>query len=161
MTATAGTEKAVNLWPYIWQFTFFYLALSIAAGAVLFVLELDTNAGVNIAMVIASLVFPVRRFAIDHRRPFDKSEQLRFAFLTFVASLLVSLAILAAGATLILWIDASAPSIDELSALVGEYAWLIALVSLVTGLIYFAVLYFTSGFFSRLFSKRLLEKGKV
>lgn len=102
LTAIAAKdERQVNLWPYVAQFGVIYFVATVAAAVVLEVIQhvfgLGTDFPVSIGTMIAAAVIPVRRFVLDHRRPFSRHEQLRFAFLALVAVLVVDLVLFALG----------------------------------------------------------------
>lgn len=159
-TAEANTEP-VRLWPYVKLFIPIYLGLSIAAAVVLFALDIETNVGVNVAVLVASLVVPINRFVLDRQRPFEGAEQLRFSLLIFLVSILASLALLAVAGVIAFSIDESTPSLDELLAVMHVFGWEVALSVFVRSLAYLAVIYFFSGFQARFLAKRLAGTGKT
>ena len=84
----------------------------------------------------------------------QRGEQLRFALLAFGVLIVITLIQLA--------ITACSSRQDELPALIAETkAWvagnatLLSFVVAVVAIVYFAILYFTSGWFSRWFARRL------
>jgi len=161
MAIAAEDETQVNLWPYVAQFGVVYFVVTVVLGAIQYVVDLEPNIGIGIIVLLASVVMPVRMFVLDHLRPFSRREQLRFALLAFVAVLVVSfvliaLATLFAGGLKDIW-----SFMHELNATPQELALAIAMVLLFSGVVAFAVLYFAAGMFSRWYSKRLTEMGKI
>ena len=157
--ATLKTES--SLWPPVLLFGVTYVALSAVATAVLVIFDLNANSGVAVGVLVAATATAARKFVLDHRRSLRRGEQLRFTFLAFLATILITLIQLVVTVLIVI-------GKDELPALLAEaQAWiagnmpLLAFVVATVALVYFAILYFTSGWFSRLFDKRLATTGKI
>jgi small-conductance mechanosensitive channel len=130
-------------------------------GAIQYVVDLEPNIAIGIGILLASAVMPVRKFVLDHHRPFKRREQLRFALLAFVAVVVVSIALIALATLFVGGLKDIWSFMNELNATPQELALAIALVLLFSGVVAFAVLYFAAGMFSQWYSKRLAEKGKI
>jgi small-conductance mechanosensitive channel len=130
-------------------------------GAIQYVVDLEPNIAIGIGILLASAVMPVRKFVLDHHRPFKRREQLRFALLAFVAVVVVSIALIALATLFVGGLKDIWSFMNELNATPQELALAIALVLLFSGVVAFAVLYFAAGMFSRWYSKSLAEKGKI
>ena len=137
-----------------------YLLVSAVVTAVLISFDLNSNTGVSIAMLFAATAAAAQKFVIGHGRALSRGEQLRFALLATAATLLLTLVQVAA----ILPIYFTAAELPQLAA--EAQAWAAANVGLVAFIasswwLFFAVLYFASGWFSRMFAKRLTATGKI
>ena len=160
MTGTTIEVKA-NLWPALAMFAAVYLALSAAVAAVLIFFDLNSNTGVSVAVLLAATAAAAQKFVAGHARPLQRGEQLRFALLATAATMLLT--VLQVAAILPMYVAAA-----ELPQLASEaQAWVAANVGLVVFVaavvigLFFAVLYFGSGWFSRMFAKRLGATGKI
>jgi len=161
MATAAEDEKPVNLWPYVVQLNLVYIVATVVVGAIQYVVDLEPNIAIGIGILLASAVMPVRKFELDHHRPFKRREQLRFALLAFVAVVVVSIALIALATLFVGGLKDIWSFMNELNATPQELALAIALVLLFSGVVAFAVLYFAAGMFSQWYSKRLAEKGKI
>ena len=161
MAIAAEKDNPVNLWPYVLQLSLVYIIATIVVGAIQYVVDLEPNIAIGIGILLASAVMPVRKFVLDHHRPFKRREQLRFALLAFVAVLVVSIALIALAALFVGGLKNIWSFMNELNATPKELALAITMVLLFSGVVAFAVLYFAAGMFSRWYSKRLSEQGKI
>ena len=161
MATAAKDDNPVNLWPYVLQLSLVYIIATVVVGAIQYVIDMEPNIAIGIGILLASAVMPIRKFVLDHHRPFKRGEQLRFAILAFIAVLVVSIALIAlaamsAGGLKNIW-----SFMNELNATPQELALAIAMVLLFSGVVAFAILYFAAGMFSRWYKKRLAEEGKI
>ena len=160
MASTPAPSEA-NLWPALAVFTVVYLVMSAAVAAVLIFFDLNSNTGVSIAVLLAATAAAAQKFVAGHARPLQRGEQLRFAFLATAATMLLTLVQVAA----IVPIYFTAAELPQLAA--EAQAWAAANVGLVVFIavvvvgLFFAVLYFGSGWFTRMFAKRLDATGKI
>ena len=160
MTGTTIEEKA-NLWPALAMFAVVYLVLSAAVAAVLIFFDLNSNTGVSIAVLLAATAAAAQKFVAGYARPLRRGEQLRFALLAIAATMLLTLVQVAA----IVPIYVTAAELPQLAAEVQAWAaanvgLVIFIAAVVVGL-FFAVLYLASGWFSRMFAKRLDATSKT
>jgi hypothetical protein len=155
MTTVGGSVKDVALGPYVLQYGFAYLLASVAAKAVMQLLDLSSNPGVDIGLLVAALVVPVRRFVRDHARPFSPAEQLRFSLRAFAAALLVSVTLGLIAAILIVGSRQIPALLDQVLLQLRGHLPVIAAVLAISCLMSLAALYFASGLLARLFSKGL------
>ncbi|MGI9403026.1 MAG: ABZJ_00895 family protein [Hyphomicrobium sp.] len=161
MAIAAEDERQANLWPYVLQFGVLYIVASVVVTAIEYAFDLDTYAGANIGIMIASAIVPVRRFVLDHRRPFNRREQGRFALLALVAGFVVDLVHIALVILFAGELKEFLLLVDELSATTQDEVLVMAIGLIVMYLLLFAVMYFLAEIFSRSFSKRLADKGKI
>jgi hypothetical protein len=152
---TTPTSGEANLWPALITFSIAYLVASAMVTAVLVYLDLNSNTSVSAAILIAATAAAAQKFVAGHWRALSRREQLRFAFLATVASMVLSIVQMA----VILPIYFSAAELpqlaDETWAWVAANVGLVAFIALFVVGLFFAVLYFASGGFSRMFAKRL------
>jgi hypothetical protein len=152
---TTPTSGEANLWPALITFSIAYLVASAMVTAVLVYLDLNSNTGVSAAILIAATAAAAQKFVAGRGRALSRREQLRFAFLATVASMVLSIVQMA----VILPIYFSAAELpqlaDETWAWVAANVGLVAFIALFVVGLFFAVLYFASGGFSRMFAKRL------
>jgi hypothetical protein len=152
---TTPTSGEPNLWPALITFSIAYLVVSAMVTAVLVYLDLNSNTGVSIAILIAATAAAAQKFVAGHARALTRREQLRFALLATIATMLLSIVQMA----VILPIYFSAAELpqlaDETRAWVAANVGLVAFIALFVVGVFFAVLYFASGGFSRMFAKRL------
>ncbi len=157
--ATLETES--NLWPCVLLFSGAYLILSAVSTAVLMIFDLNANTGVAVGVLVAATATAARKFVLDHRRALRSGEQLRFAVLALIATILVTLVQLVAAVLIVTGKDELPALIEEVQALIAGNTSLLTFVVAAVALVFFAILYFTSGWFSRLFDKRLAATGKI
>ncbi|MTD95358.1 hypothetical protein GIW81_13545 [Hyphomicrobium sp. xq] len=154
MTSTPTSGEA-NLWPALITFSIAYMIVSAMVTAVLVYLDLNSNTGVSVAILIAATAAAAQKFVAGHGRALSRREQLRFALLATAASMLLSIVQMA----VILPIYFSAAELpqlaDETRAWVAANVGLVAFIAIFVVGVFFAVLYFASGGFSRMFAKRL------
>lgn len=161
MAIAVEDENPVNLWPYVLRVSLVYIVATVVMGAFQYLVDLEPNIAIGIGILLASAVMPVRKFVLDHHRPFKRGEQLRFALLAFIAVLVVSIALIALTAWFVGGLKDIWSFMNELNATPQELALAVAMTLLFSGLVAFAVLYFAAGMFSRFYSKKLDEKGKI
>jgi hypothetical protein len=138
-----------------------YLVMSALVTAVLVVFDRDAPGGVAIGVLVAAIVIGARKFVVDNKRALTRGEQLRFALLALGIILLISIVQVIALVPLVIGRAALPSAVADLKAGIAENATAVALVTAVVVLIYFAVLYFISGWFSRRFAKRLATNGRI
>lgn len=148
-----------SLWPAVLLFSAVYLVVSAAVTAVLLGFDLNANSGVATGVLIGSAAAGVSKFVNTYRRPFKRGEQLRFSLLAFFALLIMTLIQLVASMLLLVNAEDRQAFMTEAQAWIAGNAGLFAGIIIVVALIYFAILYFTSGWFSRWFAKRLNPAG--
>ena len=154
MTTTPASGEA-NLWPALITFSIAYLVVSAMVTAVLVYLDLNSNTGLSVAILIAATAAAAQKFVAGHGRALSRREQLRFAFLATVATMQLSIVQMAVIVP-IYFSAAELPQLaDETRAWVAANIWLVAFIALFVVGLFFAVLYFASGGFSRMFAKRL------
>jgi hypothetical protein len=152
---TTPTSGGANLWPALITFSIAYLVVSAMDTAVLVYLDRNSNTGVSVAILIAATAAAAQKFVAGHGRALSRREQLRFAFLATVATMLLSIVQMAVIVP-IYFSAAELPQLaDETRAWVAANIWLVAFIALFVVGLFFAVLYFASGGFSRMFAKRL------
>ena len=152
---TTPTSGEANLWPALITFSIAYLLASAMVTAVLVYLDINSNTGVSVAILIAATAAAAQKFVAGHGRALSRREQLRFAFLATVASMLLSIVQMAVIVP-IYFSAAELPQLaDEARAWVAANVGLVAFIALFVVGLFFAVLYFASGAFSRMFAKRL------
>jgi hypothetical protein len=157
----ATLENESNLWPSVLLFSVTYLCLSAVVTAVLMIFDIDANSGVAIGVLVAATAIAARKFVLDHRRALQRGEQLRFALLAFIAMLLITLIQVVVAALIGIGKDALQALIAETQTWVAANTGLLAFVVAAAALVYFAILYFTCGWFSRWFAKRLATTGQI
>jgi hypothetical protein len=143
------------------MFGLVYLVMSALVTAVLVIFNFDAPGGVAIGVLVAATAIGARKFVVDHHRALTRGEQLRFALLALGVILLISLLQLIVLVPIVIGVAALPEAIAEVKAGIAESTTVLALVIAAVVLIYFAVLYFTSGWFSRSFSKRLTATGRI
>ena len=154
MTTTPASGE-VNLWPALITFSIAYLVVSAMVTAVLVYLDLNSNTGLSVAILIAATAAAAQKFVAGHGRALTRREQLRFALLATIATMLLSIVQMAVIVP-IYFSAAELPQLaDETRAWVAANIWLVAFIALFVVGLFFAVLYFASGGFSRMFAKRL------
>jgi hypothetical protein len=152
---TTPTSGEANLWPALITFSIAYLLVSAMVTAVLVYFDINSNTGVSVAILIAATAAAAQRFVAGHGRALSRREQLRFAFLATLASMLLSVVQLAAIIP-VYFSAAELPQLaDETRAWVAANVGLVAFITLFVVALFFAVLYFASGAFSRMFARRL------
>ena len=154
MTTTPASGEA-NLWPALITFSIAYLVVSAMVTAVLVYLDLNSNTGLSVAILIAATAAAAQKFVAGHGRALSRREQLRFAFLATVASMLLSIVQMAVIVPIYFSAAELPQLVDETRAWVAANIWLVAFIALFVVGLCFAVLYFASGGFSRMFAKRL------
>jgi hypothetical protein len=138
-----------------------YLVMSALVTAVLVIFNLDAPGGVAIGVLVAATVIAARTFVLGHRRPLRRGEQLRFALLALGLILLISLLQLVVLVPMVVGKAELPALIAEVQTGIAANMAVMALVITVVVLLYFAILYFTSGWFSRRFSMRLATTGRI
>jgi hypothetical protein len=138
-----------------------YLVMSALVTAVLVIFNIDAPGGVAIGVLVAAIAISARKFDVDHRRALTRGEQVRFALFALGTILLISLLQIVVLVPMIVGVAGLPGALAEVKAGIAENTTVLALVIAAVVLIYFAVLYFTSGWFSRSFSKRLTATGRI
>jgi hypothetical protein len=151
-SAPADTES--NLWAAVLLFSAAYLGVSAVVTAILVGFDIDANSGVVTGVLVGSVAAGVHKFVAANRRPFKRDEQLRFALLTFLAVLVMTCIQIVGVALFLVKAEERQAFMTEAQAWVGENTGLLVGIMVLMALIYFAILYFTSGWFSRWFAKR-------
>ena len=154
MSKSNQPENEVSLWPEVSRFIVYYIGLALLAGGALYLLDVSSNIGVNVSILVVALYAAVHKFVLKHKRPFTRGEQLRFAGLACLASLLAAGALVSVS-TLVVMEQNGLPTTAELLALVNSDAIFLVIAVIVVSALYIAILYLTSGWFSRLLAKRL------
>ena len=157
----AAPETESNLWPPVLLFSVTYIGISALVTAVLVISDLIANSGVAVAVLVAATATAARKFVLGHRRALRRGEQLRFALLAFAALILITLIQLVVTVLIVIGKDELPALVAETKAWAAGNATLLSFVVAVVALVYFAILYFSSGWFSRLFAKRLAATGKI
>jgi hypothetical protein len=123
--------------------------------AVLVYFDINSNTGVSVAILIAATAAAAQKFVAGHGRALTRGEQLRFAVLATVATILLSVVQMAAIVP-VYFSTAELPQLaDETLAWIAANSGLVAFIAIFVIVLFFAVLYFASGSFSRMFVKRL------
>lgn len=161
MTGWDSIEDPADLWPAVVQYTLYYVGCSALAGAVLYVLDASANSGMSASVLIAATYAAAHKFVTKYHRPFNRGEQLRFAGVAFLATLLIS-ALMFLGVGLVIVGPADLPqAATELVALATANAKVFAIALVIASLISFGLLYFSSGWSSRFLSKRLANRSQA
>jgi uncharacterized membrane protein len=158
---TSTTTQTSNLWPPLLQFSLAYILLSALITAILFIFDLNANTGEAIGTLMGATVVGARKFVIDHSRAMQGGEQLRFSLLAFAAIILITIAQFLVTVALVIGKDEMSAAYDEAKAALAGNAVLFSSIVVIVMLVYFAILYFSSGWFSRMFAKRLAATGKI
>jgi hypothetical protein len=160
MTSATIEEKA-SLWSAVLLFSVTYLLVSAVVTGVLMAFDLDSNTGVSVGLLMAATAVAARKFVIDHRRPLNRGEQVRFTLMATAAMAVITL-IQVAVVVPIYFSTAELPQlIAESKAWAADNAVLLSVISLVVLLLTLIILYLASGWFSRWFDKRLAATGKI
>jgi hypothetical protein len=160
MTSTT-TGTASNLWPALLHFSLTYILLSALVTAILFTFDLNANSGEAIGTLMGATVVGARKFVIDHHRALQRGEQLRFTLLAFAAIILITIAQFFVTLALAVGKDEMMAAYEEAKTALAGNAILVASIAVIVMLLYFAIVYFASGWFSRMFAKRLAATGKI
>ena len=160
MTSTT-TETASNLWPPLLHFSLTYILLSALVTAILFAFDLNANTGEAIGTLMGATVVGARKFVIDHRRAMQRVEQLHFTLLAFAAIILITIAQLFVTVALVIGKDEMTAAYEEAKAALAGNAILVSSIAVIVMLLYFAIVYFSSGWFSRMFARRLAATEKI
>ncbi len=158
---TSTTIETSNLWPPLLHFSLTYVVLSAVVTAVLFAFDINANTGVAIGIVMAATAVGTRKFVLDHRRAMQRGEQLRFALLAFAAIILITIVQFIVTVLAVIGKDEMSAAYDEAKAALAGNAILFAGIVVIVMLVYFAILYFSSGWFTRMFARRLAATGKI
>jgi hypothetical protein len=152
---SAPPDTESNLWPAVLLFSAVYLGVSAVVTAILVGLDIDANSGVATGVLIGSAAAGAQKFVAAYHYPFKPDEQLRFALLTFLAVLVITCIQIVVVALFLVKADERQAFMTEAQAWIADNTGLLVGIMVVVALIYFAILYFTSGWFSRWFAKRL------
>lgn len=125
---------------YLFIFTGANLGLMVIAAVVFALLDLEGNAGVNMGILIGSAMAAGHYFLKDHQRLPTAAEKRWLVFMSFLASVLVSL-------LFVLAIVAMQPeSVSVMRIMLQENAVVFLVVMLVVSLVYLLVLWLGYGF---------------
>lgn len=154
-------EERASLWSAVLLFSVTYLLVSAAVTGVLIAFDLNSSTGVSIGLLLAATAVAARKFVIDHRRPLNRGEQVRFALWATAAMAVISLIQVAVVAPIYFSAAELPQLIAESKAWAADNAVLLSLITLFVLLLTLIILYFASGSFSRWFDKRLAATGKI
>jgi hypothetical protein len=160
MTSTP-TEPGSNLWPPLLHFSLTYILLSAFVTAILFAFDLNANTGEAIGTLMGATVVGARKFVIDNHRAMQRGEQVRFTLLAFAAIILITIAQFFVTVALVIGKDEMMAAYEEAKTALAGNAALFSGIAVIVMLVYFAIVYFSSGWFSRMFAKRLAATGKI
>lgn len=125
---------------YIFIFAGANLAMMVIAAVVFTLLDMDANAGVNMGILIGSAMAAGHYFLKDHNRLPTASEKRRLVFMSFLASVLVSLlfalsiVIVEPGGVALVWMT------------LQEQALIFLTIMLIVSVVYLLVLWLGYGF---------------
>jgi hypothetical protein len=156
-SATLETEGRLRA--SLLMFGLAYLVLSALVTAVLVIFDIQANGGVAIGVLIAAAALAARTFVLDHRRALRRGEQLRFALLALGAVALITVLQAAIAVPMAVTRSELPALITEAQVWIAANTSMLAFVIAVVVLVYFAILYFTSGWLSRWFAARLAASG--
>ncbi|GAA3955240.1 ABZJ_00895 family protein [Allohahella marinimesophila] len=144
----------MSLKKYLLRFTVAYVVLLIAIAIVLGYFERESNTGANMGALMGAALLAVSKFISDHKRPPDAREKRILVMSSFLASLVVSVAlfilsVMLAGGTATLESLNSIPT----TILLGVIAF-VCLLNLV-------VLWLVYGYMARKQFEALQKKGKI
>jgi L-asparagine transporter-like permease len=146
----SGVIEPAGLGRYLLQFTGIYLLAAVAIFAVTYFFDFDAPSAMGIILLVAACSGVANSFVTRTRRVMTGAERRTLA----IAVTAISTAISAAG----LWLSTFDPAFaQELNAMLADqnFAWILALITLVFLLAYFLIAYFTLGFFGKSTLKRL------
>jgi hypothetical protein len=152
---SAPPDTESNLWPAVLLFSAVYLGVSALVTAILVGFDIDANSGVATGVLVGSVAAGAQKFVAAYRRPFKRGEQLRFALLAFLALLVITCIQIVGVALFLVKADERQAFMTEAQSWIAENTGLLVGIIVVVALIYFAIHYFASGWFSRWFAKRL------
>lgn len=155
------TTETSNLWPPLLHFSLTYILISALLTAFLFAFHLNANTGEAVATLMGATVVGARKFVSDQRRAMQRGEQLRFTLLAFAAIILITIAQFLVTVALVVGRDEMSAAYEEAKAALAGNGILFSSIVVIVMLLYFAILYFSSGWFSRMFAKRLAATGKI
>jgi len=159
MSDATDSAKETALWPYVLQFSLVYLLATIAAEAIIYATGWQTTTGINLAILVASVVWPMHRFVREQGRPLTRGENLRFAALSLVTSSLLWPAVSAAAIALIVGPDTLVSLVSGFQHVGPGYLIVLVGMWILGCLVNFAVLYFIPGMLSRAFHRRFAPRG--
>ena len=102
-----------------------------------------------------------RQFVLGHGRGLSGRAQLRFAVLALLAVFLITILQALVMLPIILGKDELPAFFSEAWAWAAENTGVLAFVMAFVTVVFFAVIYFASGWLSRWFAKRLAATGKI
>ncbi len=158
-SATLETEGRLRA--SLLMFGVTYLVLSALGTAVLVIFDIQANGGVAIGVLVAATAIAARTFVLDHRRALRRGEQLRFALLALGTVVLITLLQAAVAVPMVVTRSELPALMAEVQAWIAANTSMLALVIAGVVLVYFAILYFTSGWLSRRFATRLTTAGRI
>jgi hypothetical protein len=154
MTETAVIRHA-SLWPALIRFAIAYIAASAVVTAVLMALDVDSNSGVAAAILVAATAAAAQKFVADNGRAFSRGEQWRLAVLATLALIPISVLQLAVVTLIYIKQDEIPAALTEAQVWLADNAGLVAGIAAFVVALSLAVVYFSAGWLSRSFVKRL------
>ncbi|WP_136253400.1 ABZJ_00895 family protein [Onishia niordana] len=151
-------EQDVKINKYVIKFCFAYALGLIAVSLMLYLLDIDANSGVSVAVLIGGAVYAAGKFVENNKRIPSKQEKSKLVWLSLfscwglsiASSVIIVLAI--AGFDGLLYIYAIVKSMNFL-VIPGLF--------LFVSLLYFLILSWCYGGFAKRQLKNLQKKGKV
>ncbi len=156
---SASVDTESSLWPAVLLFSAVYLGVSAVVTAILVGFDINANSGVTTGVLIGSVAAGIHKFVTTYRRALNRGEQLRFAVLAFLAVLIITCIQIVCVFPFLVTVDERQAFMTEAQAWIAEHSGLLAGITVVVALIYFGILYFTSGWLSRWFAKRLRKRS--
>jgi hypothetical protein len=158
----AGTQGATgSLRSAFITFGLVYLALSAVATAILFAIDANGGGGLSMGVLVAAIALAARSYVSENRRAMQRREQLRFALVCLAILLFITLLQLSVLLPFIVSKEDMPQLLAEVQAWLADNRGLVAIIFAIVVVLHFGVLYFTSGWFSRLFAKRLADTGRI
>ncbi|MCF6198718.1 MAG: ABZJ_00895 family protein [Hyphomicrobiaceae bacterium] len=150
-------EQKTSLTPYVVRFAWVYAAFSIAAIIIVSLLQMSSNTGLAIGILMASAIAAGQKFITDNKRVFLTGEKLRMASYSLLIVIFLS-AILAIG--VLGWAEVSVEAF--LSEMMGAFSsrTILAISALIV-LANFAALYVAYSFVLNMIYKSMVKRGEV
>ena len=149
-------EQKTSLSPYVVRFSWVYAAFSIVALIIISLLQMSSNTGLAIGILMASAIAAGQKFITDNKRVLRLDEKLRMTFFSLLVVILFS-TILAFGA--LSWAGVELQSFfDELIGSLSSRA-IVGIVALVV-LANFAALYLAYSFVLNMIYKGMVKRGE-
>ncbi len=145
----------VKILKYILRFSLIYLVAIILVGTILILLNIDSNSGAKIGALLAAVVMTIDKFLKDNKRIPNKQEKSKLVWGSLIASFIVSSLV-----------------VVPLLILSGEFSNIIKLISgesskyflaafIFITVIYYLLLTFFYGSFSKSLYKNMKKKGEI